>query len=95
MHLQYYKNTLTAAKVLTYPTDKELLILDTEGIVLSQTQDPKQNSIGYFSKTMEKTKWNYYVIRKELTMWNIFIRSYVVENFCKELITVFCDNIQF
>ena len=66
------KTVLTSAPILSYPTEDDLFILDTDasnegmGSVLSQVQNGIERVICYFSKAFSKQERRYCVTRREL-----------------------------
>ena len=66
------KHALTSSPVLTYPTDHDPFILETDashsamGAVLTQVQNGEEKVIAYFSKCFSKAERGYCVTRKEL-----------------------------
>lgn len=66
------KAVLTSAPILSYPTEDDLFILDTDasnegmGSVLSQVQNDIKRVICYFSKAFSKQERRYCVTRREL-----------------------------
>ena len=66
------KAALTNAPILSFPTETDQFIIDTDaslvgqGAVLSQKIDGKEKVIGYFSKCFTRTERKYCVTRREL-----------------------------
>jgi len=66
------KQTLIAAPLLSFPSEEEKFILDTDasghgiGAVLSQEQEGTEKVIAYFSRVLSKVERNYCVTRREL-----------------------------
>lgn len=69
---QAIKKALTNAPILSFPTENDQFILDTDaslvgqGAVLSQVINGKEKVIGYYSKCFTKTERRYCVTRREL-----------------------------
>jgi transposase InsO family protein len=76
------KSALTSAPVLSYPTETDKFILDTDasnsgiGAVLSQLQNGVERVIAYASRKLSKAERRYCVTRKELLAVYAFVKHF-------------------
>ena len=79
---QTLKTCLTQAPVLSYPTNNDPYILDTDasnyglGATLSQIQDGEERLIAYASRTLSKNQQSYCTTYKELLAVRLFVEHF-------------------